>query len=148
MNRGILITGGAHSIGKQICEDFLEMGDKVCFIDFNEQNPLEFEKYHPNLFYFYGDVSNPKSLQEFVSFSMEKMGRIDVLINNACKGNNGILSDLDYEGFDYVLSVRLKEPYKLSLLCKEELKKIMVILSILHLQGYFNQNQIVRHMQV
>lgn len=63
---------------------------------------------------------------------MEKMGRIDVLINNVCKGNNGILFDLDYEGFDYVLLVWLKELYKLSLLCKEEFKKIMVILLILY----------------
>ena len=37
MQRGILITGGAHGIGKQICLDFLRQGDKVCFIDINEE---------------------------------------------------------------------------------------------------------------
>ena len=43
MQRGILITGGAHGIGKQICLDFLRQGDKVCFIDINEEASKRFE---------------------------------------------------------------------------------------------------------
>ena len=35
MQRGILITGGAHGIGKQICLDFLRLGGNVCFIYIN-----------------------------------------------------------------------------------------------------------------
>jgi len=121
MKKGVLVTGGGHGIGKQICLDFLECGDSVCFMDFDEKRSKEFAAEHPNLFYFYGDAADPESLQNFVSFAVEKLGRIDVLINNACRGNHGILSDLDYEGFDYVLSVGLKAPYELSRLCKAEL---------------------------
>ena len=123
MQKGILITGGGHGIGKQICRDFLEAGAQVCFIDFDKEISQPFAVEYPNLFYFYGDVASPVALQEFVDFAMAKLGRIDVLINNACKGNNGILSSLDYEGFDYVLSVGLKAPYELSRLCREELIK-------------------------
>lgn len=123
MARGVLVTGGARGIGKQICLDFLSLGDLVCFIDIDEEKSCEFEKSHPNLFYFYGDVANSATLREFVEFAIKKLGRIDVLVNNACRGNNGILSDLDYDGFDYVLAVGLKAPYELSRLCKEELKK-------------------------
>lgn len=114
MARGVLVTGGAHGIGKQICLDFLSLGDLVCFIDIDEEKSCEFEKSHPNLFYFYGDVANSATLREFVEFAIKKLGRIDVLVNNACRGNNGILSDLDYDGFDYVLAVGLKAPYELS----------------------------------
>lgn len=53
----------------------------------------------------------------------KRLGRIDVLVNNACKGMRGILSDIDYNTFDYVLSIGLKAPYELSRLCKEELIK-------------------------
>lgn len=121
MSRGVLVTGGGHGIGRQICLDFLEAGDRVCFMDFDEERSKEFAEGHPQLFYFYGDVADPESLNSFVSFAIEKLRRIDVLINNACRGNHGILSGLDYEGFDYVLSVGLKAPYELSRLCKDEL---------------------------
>ena len=51
------------------------------------------------------------------------MGRIDVLVNNACYGKGGLLSDASYEDFDEILSVGLKAPYELTRLCKEELMK-------------------------
>ena len=50
MARGVLVTGGAHGIGKQICLDFLSLCDFVCFIDIDEEKSCEFEKSHPNLF--------------------------------------------------------------------------------------------------
>lgn len=123
MQKGILVTGGGHGIGKQICQDFLETGAQVCFMDFDKETSQAFAAEHTDLLYFYGDVASSAALQEFVDFAMAKLGRIDVLINNACKGNNGILSNLDYEEFDYVLSVGLKAPYELSRLCRDELIK-------------------------
>ncbi|MBU4440796.1 MAG: SDR family oxidoreductase [Acetobacterium sp.] len=123
MQKGILVTGGGHGIGKQICRDFLETGAQVCFMDFDKAASQAFAAEHSNLFYFYGDVASPTALKEFVQFAITKLRRIDVLINNACKGNNGILSNLDYESFDYVLSVGLKAPYELSRLCRDELIK-------------------------
>jgi len=123
MNRGIVVTGGGHGIGKQICIDFIQAGDQVCFIDFDEKNSTEFAKEYSNLYYFHGDVADPSTLARFIEFAKEKLERIDVLINNACRGNKGILSSLTYEEFDYTLSVGLKAPYELSRLCKEELIK-------------------------
>ncbi len=123
MNRGVIVTGGAHGIGKQICLDFLQAGDKVCFIDIDEERSAEFVKEHSNLFYFYGDVADPSTLKRFVEFAMGKMHRIDVLVNNACRGSRGILSSISYEEFDYILSVGLKAPYELSRLCRDELIK-------------------------
>lgn len=123
MQKGVIVTGGAHGIGKQICLDFLSAGYNVCFMDIDEKLSSEFANEHSNLFYYCGDVANKNSLKSFVEFSMEKLQRIDVLVNNACRGNNGILSNLDYDGFDYVLSVGLKAPYELSRLCKDELIK-------------------------
>jgi len=123
MNRGIIVTGGGHGIGRQICMDFLQAGDKVCFIDKDEMRSAEFAKMHDNLFFYHGDVADPETLKKFADFAMEKLERIDVLVNNACTGVKGILSDLSYEEFDYTLSVGLKAPYELSRLCKDELKR-------------------------
>jgi len=44
MNRGVIVTGGGHGIGKQICLDFLEAGDKVCFIDIDEKRSAILQK--------------------------------------------------------------------------------------------------------
>jgi len=44
MNRGVIVTGGGHGIGKQICLDFLEAGDKVCFIDIDEKRSADLQK--------------------------------------------------------------------------------------------------------
>ncbi|HHW32137.1 MAG TPA: SDR family oxidoreductase [Clostridiaceae bacterium] len=124
MDRGIVVTGGGHGIGKQICLDFIQAGDKVCFIDIDEKRSTDFAKEYPNLFYFYGDVADPLTLKRFVEYAMEKMQRIVVLVNNACCSNNkGILSSSTYEDFDYTLSAGLKAPYELSRLCKDELIK-------------------------
>ena len=123
MNRGVIVTGGGHGIGKQICLDFLEAGDKVCFIDIDEAGSSRLEKEHENLFFFHGDVADPLTLKSFVEYAMNKLTRIDVLVNNACTSKRGILSGTSYEDFDYTLSVGLKAPYELSRLCKDELIK-------------------------
>lgn len=123
MNRGIVVTGGGHGIGKQICQDFIQAGDQVCFIDIEEKNSAAFAEGNPKLFYFHEDVGDPLALKGFIEFSLERMARIDVLVNNACRGNKGILSGLSYEEFDYTLSIGLKAPYELSRLCKNELVK-------------------------
>ena len=120
MGRGVVVTGGAHGIGKQICLDFLNEGDKVCFIDIDEKRSSDFTKEHPNnLFCFHGDVADPSVLNKFIEYALEKMQRIDILVNNACRGNKGILSGLTYEEFDYTLSVGLKAPFELSRLCRD-----------------------------
>ena len=120
MKKGVIVTGGAHGIGRQICVDFVREGYNVCFIDINEKGK-ELEEEH--LCFYHGDVKDKEQLKSFVDFALNKMGRIDVLVNNACYGKGGLLSDASYEDFDEILSVGLKAPYELTRLCKEELMK-------------------------
>ena len=122
MGKGIIVTGGAHGIGKEICIQFINNNDQVCMIDINEKLGKELEKQYENLHFFVGDVRKKEDLKAFVEFSLKKMGRIDVLVNNACYGKGGLLSDASYEDFDEVLSIGLKAPYELSRLCKEQLE--------------------------
>lgn len=123
MNKAVIITGGAKGIGKQIALDFLQQGDIVTIIDKENKLSKDFNKYKENLFFYHGDVAKEDTLKALYTFALDKMKKVDILINNACIGNKGILSNTDYSGFDYVLSVGLKAPYELSRLCKEELIK-------------------------
>lgn len=118
---GVVVTGGAHGIGKQICLDFLNAGAKVCFIDIDKELGNTFEAEHNNLYFYHGDVAIKDELLKFVDFSKEKMGSVSILINNACRGLKGILSDCSYDEFDEVLSIGLKAPYELSRLLREDL---------------------------
>ena len=120
MKKGVIVTGGAHGIGRQICLDFVRDGYQVCFVDINEKGK---ELEEDNLYFYHGDVKDKEQLKSFVDFAFNKMGRIDVLVNNACYGKGGLLSDASYEDFDEILSVGLKAPYELTRLCKEELVK-------------------------
>ncbi len=70
MNRGIVVTGGAHGIGKQICLDFIQAGDQVCFIDIDEKKSADFAKENPNLFYFCGDVADHLTLKRFIEIRL------------------------------------------------------------------------------
>lgn len=119
-NYGVVVTGGAHGIGKGIIEEFVNEGANVCFIDVNKDGK-NMENDH--VFFFHGDVSVKKDLEQFVEFCKNKLGRIDILINNACVFRKGILNDCSYEDFDYILALGIKAPYYLSLKLKEELMK-------------------------
>lgn len=118
MKKGLVITGGANGIGKQIVLDFLNEDYEVCIIDI-DQNFKNMDNVH----YFVGDVSKQDQLEKFYEFVKLKLQRIDVLINNACYTKGGILSNASYDDFDEVLSVGLKAPYYLSLLFRDDLKK-------------------------
>lgn len=118
MKKGVIITGGSHGIGHQMCLDFLAANYQVTMIDLNSCDIV-----HQDLYFYQGDIKQVETLEQLVVYAMEKMGRIDVLINNACYGKGGILNQASYADFDEVLSVGLKAPYYLSLLCKEELIK-------------------------
>ena len=87
MKKGVIVTGGAHGIGRQICLDFIKEGFVVCFMDINEKGK-ELEK--DNLYFYHGDVKDKEQLKAFVDFALNKMGRIDVLVNNACYGKGGL----------------------------------------------------------
>jgi len=117
---GVVVTGGAHGIGKSIIEEFVNEGANICFIDINPQGKM-LESEH--VFFYQGDVSQKKDLNAFIDFCHKKLERIDILVNNACVFRKGILDECSYEDFDEILALGLKAPYYLSLKFKEDLMK-------------------------
>lgn len=120
-DKGVLVTGGAHGIGKQIALDFLKQGAIVCVIDSNQTLGKELEKENRGLYFFWGDVAKKEDLEKFIVFAKSKVKSISILINNACVGHKGILSDCSYEDFDRTLAIGLKAPYELTRLVKDSL---------------------------
>lgn len=113
-----LITGGAAGIGKATAERFLEEGAQVVICDVQEEaGQAAVQELGPKLRFYKVDVADRDAVQVWVDDVAEKLGQIDVLVNNA-----GILADatlvkvrggelvkqMAEADFDRVISVNLK----------------------------------------
>ncbi len=100
-NKVVVVTGGAHGIGKVISEAFAKNGAHVCVIDKRDGN------------HFVGDISDKAVLEQFAASVIEKYGRVDCLINNALPLMKGI-EECTYEEFQYALAVGVTAPFYLT----------------------------------
>ena len=91
-----VVTGGAHGIGKAVCDAFAERGVHVCTVDLMDN------EYHK------GDIADEKVLRDFASKVISDHGSVDYLINNACLSRGG-LNTCSYD--DYVLRVGITAPF-------------------------------------
>lgn len=97
----VVVTGGAHGIGKTIVSEFEKEGAQVVYIDIRE-NPS-----------FVGDLSKKDVLEQFAAHVIEKFGHVDVLVNNALPLMKGI-DECSYEEFSYALAVGVTAPFYLT----------------------------------
>ncbi|WP_235205873.1 SDR family NAD(P)-dependent oxidoreductase [Cupriavidus sp. SK-4] len=74
----VLVTGGASGIGEAIARLFTELGATVCVVDLNGSGAAAPEHYLVQ-----GDVSSEADVQRVAAEAFNRMGSIDVLVNNA-----------------------------------------------------------------
>lgn len=112
-----LITGGSRGIGKGIAEAYAKEGaDLVINYHSSEENATQLKEaiesqYNVQVYIKKADVTNEKEVKELVDYAIEKMGRIDILVNSA-----GILEqcpaiELTTEKWDRMIDVNLKGPF-------------------------------------
>lgn len=97
----VVVTGGAHGIGKATAEEFKKNGADVCIID---KRPNE---------YFTGDLAEEATLCRFAEKVVAEYGKVDYLINNALPLMKGI-DTCSYEEFEYALRVGVTAPFYLT----------------------------------
>lgn len=100
-NKVVVVTGGAHGIGKCIAEEFEKAGAKVCVIDLLE-NP-----------YFQGDLADKETLERFTDKVVADFGHVDYIIHNAAPLSRGI-ETASYEDFEYAQRVGVTAPFYLT----------------------------------
>ena len=100
-NKTVVITGGAHGIGRAAADAFLREGAFVHIID---RQPGD---------WFVGDVSDRETLERFAASVIGKSGKVDCLVNNALPLMKGI-SDCSWEEFSYAMAVGVTAPFYLT----------------------------------
>lgn len=67
------------------------------------------------------DVTDPEQVEALFAMTVERFGRLDVLVNNAGAFDGGPIDELSIEAWDHVLAVNLRGPF----LCTRAAMRIM-----------------------
>ncbi len=107
-NKVAVITGGAAGIGKASVEKFVSEGAKVAIWDINEVAGKELVSQYPGQTLFIKvDTSNPESVENATKATIDRLGTIDILINNAGITRDATIRKMTHEQWDQVISVNL-----------------------------------------
>lgn len=122
--KNILITGGSKGIGKAIAKIFVSEGANVS-IAARDMEALKSakEELGGNVSIFQANILNADERENLIQSYIKKMGRIDVLINNAGGSNGDKVMETDMELFYEALELNYFSVVHLSKLAIEHMKK-------------------------
>jgi 3-oxoacyl-[acyl-carrier protein] reductase len=113
-NKVAIITGAGSGIGRETAILFAKEGANVVVADMNErageETVAEIKKNGEGIFAKL-DVSSREQSKQMVKTTLEKYGRIDVLINNAGIVQDAFLSKMTEEQWDKVINVNLNPSF-------------------------------------
>jgi len=114
----VIVTGGGHGIGKAYCLGFGNAGSRVVVADIDkraaEQVALEITRQtKAEALPVHVDVSDEAATRALAAATLERFGRIDVLVNNAAifatiPMNRGRIETIIPEEWDKLMAVNLK----------------------------------------
>ncbi|WP_143959231.1 SDR family oxidoreductase [Litoribacter populi] len=108
----VIVTGASSGIGEAICFKLAEEGATVVMgarrEDILEQNCEKINQRGGNSCFVPTDVTFRGDLDRIVKFTLDKFGRIDVMINNAGVMPLSYFESLDHDGWDNMVDTNLK----------------------------------------
>jgi 3-oxoacyl-[acyl-carrier protein] reductase len=111
--RVALITGSSSGIGAAVAAAFADLGasvvvNSVSSVAEGEQLAATL----PEAIYVQADVSNPADAKRLVAATVERYGRLDIVVNNAGTTHaNGPMLEVDEATYDRVFAVNVKSIY-------------------------------------
>jgi len=118
--RVALITGGSKGLGEAMARGLASAGADMLLTSRNEvevqQTAEDIAGQYPSKVIGLGaDVTKPEDAQRAVDYAVEKLGKIDILINNAGINIRGAIEDLALEQFEQVMATNTTGPW---LMCR------------------------------
>lgn len=126
-NKGAVVTGGSRGIGRAVAEALAAEGATVAVIYAGNIKAAEdtvrtIEESGGKAFAVQCDVADEAAVTDMVKMVHEKLGTIDVFVNNAGITRDGLLMRMKREDWDAVLSTNLTGVYN----CTKAVTKIMM----------------------
>ncbi|MBE0479054.1 D-threitol dehydrogenase [Candidatus Aerophobetes bacterium] len=113
-----VITGGAKGIGKSTAVTFAKLGADSTLVDIDDaglkETCQEIEKEGQMGYPVVADITDVKAIGDIVKSAIDKMGRIDILINNAGIAIINPVEKVTEEEWDKTLAVNLKAAFFLA----------------------------------
>jgi len=108
-NKVAIVTGAARGIGRACAERLAAGGAHVVVADIDAEAGAATAAELPGEALFIDcDVGERLDIRNMIAQSLDKFGRIDILINNAAINHRADFLELEEEDFDRVLKVNLK----------------------------------------
>ena len=127
-----IVTGGATGIGRAVALDLARAGAKAVVVNYSrsredaERTAAEVEKLGSEGIAMAGDVASEEAVRALVAETVQRFGRLDVLVNNAGTTRFIPFPDLEAvtdEVWDHILGVNLMGPWYASRAAAPHLKE-------------------------
>lgn len=106
-----IITGGSKGIGRETAILFAREGASVAVVDVDsaagQETIEEIASFEGKAVFFLVDVAETEQVQHMVQETLEKFGRIDILINNAGITRDAFLTKMDLAAWTSVININL-----------------------------------------
>ena len=118
-NKVAIVTGATRGIGKKIAERFARENYNLVLNYVSENTDTnaiidEFKEYGVQVLVYRADVSKFDECENLVKATIEKYGRIDVLVNNAGITKDGLIAMMKEDAFDKVIDINLKGTFNMT----------------------------------
>lgn len=139
-----IVTGGGRGLGEQIAEGFAEAGAHVVVcsrkLDACVEVSENLKKLGVESLALKCDITNPEDVQQVVDQTMEKFGRIDILVNNSGASWGAPVEEMPLEAWQKVLNTNITGTFLMSqavgrVMLQQKSGKIINIASVAGLKG-------------
>ncbi|MDP8230498.1 MAG: 3-oxoacyl-[acyl-carrier-protein] reductase [Candidatus Gorgyraea atricola] len=143
-----LVTGGARGIGKEIALSFAREGANIALCDVNleetEKTAKEIRDLGRDCLALKTDVTSLKDVQDMMDKILDKLSKLDILINNAGITKDGLVLRMSEQDWDKVIAVNLKGCFICTkvaskVMLKQRFGKIVNLASIIGIMGNIGQ---------
>lgn len=142
----VLVTGASGGIGKAIAIELSSNGADLCLTGRNKSELESLQKLiGGNCEIIISDLSKSEGIDELANSAQEKMGQIDILINNAGITRDNLFMRMSEEDWNEVINVNLNSIFKLTKqlikgMIKRRYGRIINITSVIGVAGGAGQS--------
>jgi len=121
-NKKVIITGATGGIGYNIVKKFNDLGSVILASGTNEEKLLKLKEEFKNIHIEKFKLDEHKNIEAFIETAANKLGGLDVLVNNAGITLDNLSIRLTEENWKKVLDINLTATF---LMCKYSIKKML-----------------------